>query len=417
MNFWIIGVGEPLPVDGENTRLRRAGNLVQLISTTEDEVDWFSVSFNHYEKKQRTEISKVLEYKNNYRLHIAKVSGYKKNVSFSRILHHKDASKKIRIMMEKRYDVKKPDIIVVGNTPIEVSEMVTNYGKKYNIPVIVDVRDLWPEVFKDSVPRYLKSAITPYVLVSRNKLKKVMSNTFGIVGLSNKFLEISLNYASRNQEIQDRVIPIGYPNYIYEKNDTTFSEHWNEFGLKSTDFIISFTGNFGRQFDFEPILSAANILLKYENIKFVLCGLGENQKKIMEKAPNNIIFANWIEKDRINNLLAHSKLGIAPYINSINFRNNTPNKFGEYLSASLPILVSVSGEMENLLKENSCGFRYTSGQDLAEKIQTFYEDESLRNQHSLNARELYELKFNSDNVTSQYKKYLEEVVEIYDKKN
>ena len=41
---------------------------------------------------------------------------------------------------------------------------------------------------------------------------------------------------------------------------------------------------------------------------------------------------------------------------SKNFRLNAPNKFGEYLSASLPILVSVSGIMSELLSENECGY-------------------------------------------------------------
>ena len=46
MKVWIVSVGEPLPSDGTNVRLRRMGNLAQYITADEkDSVDWFSVSF------------------------------------------------------------------------------------------------------------------------------------------------------------------------------------------------------------------------------------------------------------------------------------------------------------------------------------------------------------------------------------
>lgn len=75
MNIWIVGVGEPLPIDGENTRLRRVGNLARYISDKNDEVHWFSTSFDHYKKKQRVEQDKIVKFNSNFFLHVAKVSG------------------------------------------------------------------------------------------------------------------------------------------------------------------------------------------------------------------------------------------------------------------------------------------------------------------------------------------------------
>ena len=53
MKLWIVSVGEPLPVDGDNTRLRRMGNLASFATQNDVHVDWFSVSFDHYKKIQR----------------------------------------------------------------------------------------------------------------------------------------------------------------------------------------------------------------------------------------------------------------------------------------------------------------------------------------------------------------------------
>ena len=92
MKLWIISVGEPLPVDGENTRLRRMGNLASYASSNGVSVEWFSVSFDHYKKMQRCESDTDYCVNDNYVLHLVKSIPYKKNVSLARIRHHKVSS-------------------------------------------------------------------------------------------------------------------------------------------------------------------------------------------------------------------------------------------------------------------------------------------------------------------------------------
>ena len=53
MKVWIVSTGEPLPIDGENVRLRRMGSLAEYLVKRGNEVVWFSSSFEHYKKHQR----------------------------------------------------------------------------------------------------------------------------------------------------------------------------------------------------------------------------------------------------------------------------------------------------------------------------------------------------------------------------
>ena len=146
---------------------------------------------------------------------------------------------------------------------------------------------------------------------------------------------------------------------------------------------MTFVGNFGKQFDLETLEGAIDKLQNKE-IKFVLCGTGEKYNYFVEKYNNNnnVIIPGWVGKDEIASLIATSNVGIAPYKNSMNFRLNAPNKFGEYLSASLPILVSVPGIMSELLNENNCGFEYESTEELIKLIENYYESKTLQNQHA-----------------------------------
>ncbi|WP_027639091.1 glycosyltransferase family 4 protein [Clostridium cadaveris] len=410
MNIWLIGIGEPLSIDGKNVRLRRLGNLASYISLTNNELHYFSVSFNHYEKKQRVKKDTIIKIESNYSLHIVRVPGYKNNVSLRRIISHKVGAKKIKNLMIKEIV---PDIILTGNTPLELVKEVAKYGEEKGVPVVVDMRDLWPEIFKEVVSKKLRFFVNPYVYLCRKSLSKSMKKVFSIIGLSEPFMKYGLNIAGRDKCNIDRVIPIGYPNYNYNISSVKFDELWKNYNISSNDFIVAFTGNFGRQFDFTSIIQASKILSGDISIKFVLCGIGENLEKVKKQCKDNVIFPGWIEKDMINSLLSNANVGIAPYIDSFNYRNNTPNKFGEYLSAGLPILVSVSGVMENLLSINNCGSRYKDGKDLAQLIREYkYNDYK---QKRINARNLYDREFNADFINDKLLKHLLQVVKEFKK--
>lgn len=398
MKVWIVSVGEPLPIDGENVRLRRMGNLAMYLSKQGIDVEWFSVSFDHYKKKQRCLKDSTYQINSNLKLRISFTNGYKKNISLSRIWHHRSAGEGILRLMEQS---RQPDIIFASMEPLEVSESAVKYANKYRLPCIIDIRDLWPEIYYDVIPSYLHWALDYYVKQCCKKLSFTMKSCNSIVGLSNGFLEYGLKYASRPRSSLDRVIPIAYPNYDYSSYYDRFEEFWGGYGLKRDDFIITFLGNFGDQFHFQDIIEVSQKFINKPNVKFVLCGNGKNQENVRLATGDNVVIPGWIEKDQILSLLSCSKLGVAPYINSMNYRLNTTNKFAEYLSASLPIAVSVHGEMEDLLVKHSCGYYYDGSEGLLKIIDRYRSSTDLQKRHSINARRLYEDLFNADNINEK----------------
>lgn len=406
MKLWIISVGEPLPVDGENTRLRRMGNLASYASSVGVSVEWFSVSFDHYKKIQRCESDTDYYINDNFVLRLVKSIPYKKNISLARIRHHKEAGKSIYSKMNEQ---DKPDVIIASMEPLEVSRVVVKYAKENNVPCIIDVRDLWPEIYYDVIPSSLHWLLNFYVKKCAKTLNYTMGNCDSIVGLSDGFLNYGLKYAQRDRTDNDAVFPISYPNIDYSIYKGKFEQNWEEFGLKSTDFIVVFLGNFGDQFKFDEIISAADYFKNEKNIKFVLCGNGKHESEIKNLVGDNVVIPGWIEKEQIFSLMANSSLGIAPYIDSMNYRLNTPNKFGEYLSAGLPIAVSVSGEMENLLKKYDCGSYYRNAEELIKIVDLYFRDPKLTTQHSHNAKNLYEDMFNADKANE---KLLNHIIKI-----
>lgn len=406
MRLWIVSVGEPLPVDGINTRLRRMGNLAMFSSNHDVEVEWFSVSFDHYKKTQRCNVDTDFKINDKFVLHLVNSVPYKRNVSFARIRHHKQAGKSIYNRM-KVFD--KPDVIIASMEPLEVSKAAIDYAKEKNVPCIVDVRDLWPEIYYDVIPKQLHRALDFYVRYCTKTLQYTMGNCDSIIGLSNGFLDYGLKYAKREATLNDAVYPIAYPNNDYSTYKDTLQKYWGDYGIKETDFLVIFLGNFGDQFNFDEIIEASKHFENMQNIKFVLCGNGKHEEEIKKAVGSNVIIPGWIEKEQIFSLMANASIGIAPYINSMNYRLNTPNKFGEYLSASLPIAVSISGEMEKLLNQYECGGVYQNSAELIEFIEKYYYNDELLAQHSFNARVLYEKMFNADRSNQ---KLLDHIIKV-----
>lgn len=415
MNIWLVCVGEPIIIDGPKTRLRRMGTFAKYLSENNCNVEFFNSNFNHYKKQKRSNNNEVIKICDNYNINLAYGMSYKKNVSIRRIINHKQTAKNIfRFMLLKD---KKPDIIMTSMEPLEVSHSVVKYGEKNNIPVIVDIRDLWPQIYYEVIPKKMHRFLNLYVKKCENELRYTMSNTYGIVGLSKGFLQYGFKYCNRDIRNTDNIFPIAYPNYDYKKYESEFDKNWGKYNLDKSDFIITFLGNFGDQFDFSNIIEVSNNLTHNKKIKFVLCGTGRQLENIKKLTADNVIFPGWIEQEEISSLLCYSSIGIAPYINSINYTLNTPNKFGEYISASLPILVSVDGEMDRLLKENKCGYSYKDSNELEARILELYKDKALLCEMKSNARKLYDKKFNADIVYKDLYKYLQKTVKQYKEEN
>lgn len=402
MNIWIVSEGEPLPIDGADVRLRRMGQLCNMFSENGHEVHWFSSDYHHYKKELRQFTNRDINVVDKYYIHLLESNPYKSNVSYQRIKHHKVLAKNF---MDKAKTMVIPDIILATMAPLELSETVVEFAGD-NIPTIIDIRDLWPEIYNEVLPSFARPIVYPYIKYSKKKLNKTLSKATALISVTQGFLDYGLSIAGRKQQSLDHVFHTSYKKATYKDSD--FDKHWgNE--LDKNDFIISFIGNFGKQFRLDPVIDAAKSLRTHANIKFVLCGGGQDYEKLLEYSKDlpNLIVKEWISGNEIDSLLKNTNIGLAPYKDSINFRANVPNKFGEYIAYELPILVSVEGDMKNLLETNNAGYYYKDSTDLSSKILELYNNEDLALEMSKNSKQLYNQKFNSEVVYMELVKYLE----------
>lgn len=154
MKIWILKPNEAKPIQGEKTRLGRMGLLAEELSTRGHDVVWYTSTFSHLKKKQIYKKDTTIEVKPNYILEFIKTTSYKKNISIRRIISYRYMAYQFR---KKAKEAEKPDIIYVSFPTIELAREAILYGKKNQVPVVVDIRDLWPDIFNHNLKRNIKN--------------------------------------------------------------------------------------------------------------------------------------------------------------------------------------------------------------------------------------------------------------------
>jgi len=409
MRVWLITVGEPLPIDGNNDRPLRAGILANILVEGGHEVLWWTSSFDHVRKRQRcgTDTTKVLG--DRYRITMLRANGYRNNISLARLLNHRGVAEKFR-----KYSAteRKPDVILCSLPTLELSVEAVRYGKRNNVPVVIDIRDLWPDLIAELTPKWGQGAMKLLLAPMFNDVREACTEATAIFALTPEFLKWGLDYAGREVGSWDKVFPMGYTSLSPTRGEVEeATKGWRSVGVKKEDFNICYFGSIGHQSDIGTVINAARILIKGPRIfRFVICGSGDKLEYYKKKGMgcSNVLFPGWVNRTDIWSLMRISSMGLVAFVNKSNYTLNLPNKPIEYLSAGLPIVSSLSGVLARLLMENHCGVTYEEGRpdSLAAALMRLYDDRDALGDMSRNARSLYERSFVAERVYGEMIRHL-----------
>lgn len=409
MNIWLIKDSELVPNDSGKPRLARMGLIAEILLESGHQVTWWNTTFLHFKKEYRYHSDKSVLIKNNYRINFIHSCGYSKNVSLRRLLHNWIAAVKFYNMAKKTKAL--PDVIVVALPTISFVSKAIKYGRKRNIPVIVDVRDLNPDVFVDAFTGFKRSIVRVGIIPLQITLQRAMKKASAIFATTQPYLDFGLKYAKRKRKEEDGVYYVSYP----DKDKTQYKEkveYWiNRLGCNG-NLVVCFFGQFGSMSDIDTIIKAAKIIDEnLYNVLFVLCGEGEKYKQYQEAVSKmkNVVMTGWVDEDDIQAIGQIADIGLMAYKDSKNYELQMPNKFCEYLSLGLAVFLQPMGIMQNVIKQNKCGLSYRSEKELVENIKYVLEQPNELTIMKRNARNLYEKNFCAESV---YKAYADHIVEI-----
>ncbi|MCD4656366.1 MAG: hypothetical protein K8S87_02365, partial [Planctomycetes bacterium] len=237
MKVWLIQTGEILPIE-DNVRKMRTAMLAEKLVERGHKVLWWTSAFEHARKKWRFNEDNKVKLDNGINIFALKGISYVKHISLRRFVSHRKIAHKFK---KKVLGEERPDIIIASTPPYDLAYQAVKFGKDNNIPVIVDIRDEWPELFLQRIPSWIKWLGRIALFHEFRIFKKALRGASALTSMMPSFIEWGVKIAKREKNINDRVFFIGC-----KKNNSgsKLSENIQFMNKLDKHFIVSFTGTF-----------------------------------------------------------------------------------------------------------------------------------------------------------------------------
>ncbi|WP_373484804.1 glycosyltransferase family 4 protein [Acetobacterium malicum] len=257
----------------------------------------------------------------------------------------------------------KPDLILASSVhPLTLIAGI-QMAKKFKVPCICEVRDLWPE----SIVAYgglKRTSFIAKVLYRGEKwiYERADKLIFTMEGGSDYIIEQGWNKEQGSSIDLQKVYHInnGVDLDAFKENEKVYKFEDQDLDNEKT-FKVIYTGSIRLVNNVKTIVNAAQVV-KNESpnaIIFLIYGEGSDRKNLedfcKENNINNVVFKGYVNKNRIPYVLSKSNLNI------IHFEDNQIKKYGaslnkmfEYFASGKPT-VSDCEFGYDLIKRYNCG--------------------------------------------------------------
>ena len=270
------------------------------------------------------------------------------------------------------------DVLIVTSPPLFVGITAYVVSRIRRIPLLFEVRDLWPE-----------SAIDTGVLTNSLIIKLAYKFEAFIYKKSAKINV--LTPAFRDTLIKVKEVPEDKVVFIPNAADFSLSKEllssFDASGLRAsmnwTDkFVITYVGAHGKANHLIQLVNAAEAL-KDTNVHFVLIGSGMEKDILKQEVNNrqlsNIQFIDPVPKSEVFKYILASDMGASILKRVETFKTIYSNKTFDYMSCKIPILMAIDGVSRKLVEDARCGI-YVEPENIDEfnqKIREVYTDKAL----------------------------------------
>ncbi len=263
----------------------------------------------------------------------------------------------------------RPDLYYITSTPLTTGLIGIWAKKRFGVPFIFEVRDLWPEA--PIQVGVIKNPILKKILFYQEA--RIYRHALKIVALSPG---IASEIAKKSPQTPTFIIP-NFADSEYLNMPEKQPELLRKYNLKH-ELTVIYAGAIGKVNAVEELLFLAD-LAKQQNkpYQFVLVGKGSKQEEILAKAKKNKLtnfyYFPFGSKQQVRELLSLADICLVSFIQLPVLATNSPNKFFDALAAGKAILVNHSGWIADLVEKYGLGGLYTpqnpnSAMDILNKL-------------------------------------------------
>ena len=345
-------------------------------------VDLVTSNFEHLRKCKRT-ASSCAPFG---RVTFLRTMGYQSNVSAKRLISHFLFALSAAAYFRRKgheYDV------VYVTVPLNLTAwLITSLAGSRK--KIVDIVDIWPDVLPFSPVS--KSALQPFFSIWKWFFKASVRKADLVMAVSDSFLSEARCFARKEARMQR----------FYIGQDLLRSS-----SPKQLIFTLAFVGNLGRLYDFETLIDVMAEEGMRQSVQLFVIGDGDRKDWLLgELTKRDIRHTYWgvvFDPSQLAEILRSCHAGFNGYIRTT---ASFSYKACTYLAAGLPLLNSMTGDLNTLVRENGLGENYEGGnrQELREALFRLRNDELAAK--TLRCEKFFSSTIQKDQVLIQMERFL-----------
>jgi glycosyltransferase involved in cell wall biosynthesis len=283
---------------------------------------------------------------------------------------------------------KDADVCYAISTPLTIGLAAIWIKKRYHIPYVFEVGDLWPEA-----PVQMGIIKNPILKTILYKLEKsIYKRAKAVVALS-EAIRTEILKKVNGKEIH--VIPNMADTHFY-KPEPKRPELEIKYGVQNK-FVISYIGTMGQANGLAYVIACAEAAQQQmPSIHFLMCGEGavldHLKQQAQQKSLKNLSFIPAQNREGVRDVMSVTDAVLVSYKPLPVLETGSPNKYFDGLAAGKLMIVNVKGWMKEEVERWGCGISVDPHHpaNLLEKTGPFIADSDKLKTSQLASRNLSE---------------------------
>lgn len=306
----------------------------------------------------------------------------------------------------------KPDVVIATSPQIFCGYAGVWYKRLRHVPLVIEIRDIWPESMGAVGANIPKLAYWGLEKVEKAMYRKCDRLVTVGEGYYDRLAEKGVPKEKMSIVMNGTDLAVYSPR---EKN----AELLKKYGLEGK-FVVSYIGTVGMACGLEVVLDAAEIISRKERkdrkeVVFVIVGDGAHREKLEAEAKkrglSNVVFTGRQPKSSMPDWVSSSDANLVHLKKTELFTTVMPSKIFESAGCKRPIIMGVDGFAKKLVMDAHAGLDMTpeSADSLVECVEKLAGDAELCKQLGENAYNNIAKVHNRDKQAEEYLKVLKEL--------
>ena len=351
------------------------------------DVEVITVDYQHFKKKPRDKVT-ILAQGYPFKITFVHAPAYKKNIDLRRVFSNAVVERNIVSNLKNR--ITEFNVVYCSIPANNVAAEVSKLCKANNVPIIIDIEDLWPE----AMSMVIKSEKARQFLLHKMLVdaETAYKNASGIVGTSEDYTQRAFKKQKRN--IPAETVYVGCDLSDFDQGVMDNSDRVEK---ADGEFWVTYAGSISTSYDIKTLIDAGRELAK-DNIHIQILGTGslkeELEKYSVSNKLDNVHFWGFTEYHLMAAVLKKSDVVINSFVKGA--PQSIVNKIGDYLGSGKPIINTLENPVFcKLIDDNNVGINIEPENvpALQNAIYKFYFNPQMTKELGDNGRKLAEERF------------------------